>query len=49
MYQTITLYTLNLSNVICQMYFNKTEKKKEMQILISHFISIENSRGRAWK
>ena len=28
MYQIITLYTLNLHNVICQLYLNKAEKIK---------------------
>ena len=28
MYQIITLYTLNLHNIACQLYLNKAEKKK---------------------
>lgn len=38
MYQIIE----NLNSVIHQLYLNKTEKKKEMQILMSSFVSIES-------
>lgn len=27
-YQIYTLYTLNLHNVVCQLYLNKAEEKK---------------------
>ena len=31
MYQNIMLYTLNLNNVICQLYLNKTRGKNKNQ------------------
>lgn len=34
-YQVIMLYNLNLYNVICHLYLNKTEKKKERKMMIN--------------
>ena len=37
MYQINTLYTLNLHNVLCQLYFSKAGKKRFFSISILYF------------